>query len=75
MVLNCAGAEAVLRLCCFLTYCWQFNEQLKHKPEEGECDFEVHAQMLTSVLVISQCVPAKRATFNLLNLQLYSNLF
>lgn len=34
MVLNCVGAEAVWRL-CFLTYCWQFNEQLKYEAEEG----------------------------------------
>lgn len=35
MVLNCVGAEAVWRLCCFLTYYWQFNEQLKYEAEEG----------------------------------------
>lgn len=35
MVLNCVGVEAVWRLRCFLSYCWQFNEQLKYKPEDA----------------------------------------
>lgn len=35
MVLNCVGVEATWRLCWLLSYCWQFNGELKYKPEEG----------------------------------------
>lgn len=35
MLLNCVGVEAVWKLCSFLSYCWQFNEQLKYKTEDS----------------------------------------